>query len=42
MPSSYIVDRQGKIAATHLGFKVKKQDEYEAAIREALAAVPEN
>ena len=38
MPSSFIIGRQGEIAATHLGFKVKKTDEYEAAIREALAA----
>jgi thiol-disulfide isomerase/thioredoxin len=37
MPSSYIIGRDGKQVARHLGFKVKKQDEYEALLREALA-----
>jgi len=36
MPSSYIVDRDGEIYAKHFGFKVKKQDEYEAVIVDAL------
>lgn len=36
MPSSYIIGRDGEIRKRHYGFKVKKQDEYEAAIVEAL------
>ena len=36
MPSSYIVGRDGEIYAKHFGFKVKKQDEYEAVIVDAL------
>jgi len=40
MPSSYVIGRDGDILATHLGFKVKKQDDYEAAIRQALQQQP--
>jgi len=36
MPSSFVIGRDGQIRAHHLGFKVKRQDEYEAAILEAL------
>ena len=36
MPSSFLLDGNGQLVATHLGFKVLKQDEYEAAIRAAL------
>jgi len=36
MPSSYIFDRGGELITKHLGFKVKKQDEYEAILVEAL------
>lgn len=36
MPSSFVIGRDGQIRAHHLGFKVKRQDEYEAAIVEAL------
>jgi thiol-disulfide isomerase/thioredoxin len=36
MPSSYLIGRDGEIRKRHYGFKVKKQDEYEAAIVEAL------
>lgn len=36
MPSSYVIGRDGKVAARHMGFKVKQQDEYEALIVEAL------
>lgn len=36
MPSSYVIGRDGEIAAEHLGFKVKRQDKYEAAIVAAL------
>lgn len=38
MPSSYVFGRDGQIAARHMGFKVKQQDEYEALIVEALQA----
>jgi peroxiredoxin len=37
MPSSYIFDRRGALVTRHLGFKVKKQDEYEAILVEALS-----
>ncbi len=37
MPSSYIFDRGGELITKHLGFKVKKQDEYEAILVEALS-----
>ena len=36
MPTSYLIGRDGKLADMHLGFKVKQQEEYEAAILEAL------
>ena len=36
MPSSYLLGRDGEVRKRHFGFKVKKQDEYEAAIAEAL------
>ncbi len=36
MPSSYVIDRDGELATRHLGFKVKKQDEYESVLVEAL------
>lgn len=36
MPSSFVIGRDGQIRAHHLGFKVKRQDDYEAAIVEAL------
>jgi len=36
MPSSYLIDRNGKVIGQHHGFKVKKQTEYEAAIASAL------
>ena len=38
MPSSYVFGRDGQIAARHMGFKVKQQDEYEALIVKALRA----
>jgi thiol-disulfide isomerase/thioredoxin len=40
MPSSYVIGRDGEIVARHLGFKVRKQDEYEAVLVEALGATP--
>jgi cytochrome c biogenesis protein CcmG/thiol:disulfide interchange protein DsbE len=36
MPSSILIGRDGEPVDVHLGFKVKQQPEYEAAIREAL------
>ena len=36
MPSSYLLGRDGEILKKHYGFKVKKQEEYEAAIVAAL------
>ena len=36
MPSTYIIGRNGEIRGKHFGFKVKKQDEYEAVIVDAL------
>lgn len=36
MPSSYIIGRDGKQVTRHLGFKVKRQDEYEALLVETL------
>lgn len=36
MPSSFLIGRDGKLVAKHLGFKVLQQDDYEAAIRLAL------
>lgn len=37
MPSSYVIGRDGQRIATHLGFKVRQQDEYEALLVKALA-----
>ncbi len=36
MPSSFIIGKDGQSTARHAGFKVKRQDEYEAAIVAAL------
>ena len=36
MPSTYVFDRDGKLVTRHLGFKVAKQDEYEALLRSLL------
>lgn len=36
MPSSFIIGRDGAIRNRHLGFKIKKKDEYEAALAAAL------
>ena len=36
MPTSYLIGRDGDIRERHFGFKVKKQEEYEAAIVAAL------
>jgi cytochrome c biogenesis protein CcmG/thiol:disulfide interchange protein DsbE len=36
MPTSYIFDRDGNLVTRHLGFKVKRQGEYEALLVETL------
>lgn len=40
MPSTYVFGRDGEIAERHLGFKVARQAEYEAVLRELLAGAP--
>jgi thiol-disulfide isomerase/thioredoxin len=37
MPSSYIYGRDSELVTRHLGFKVKRQDEYEAILVESLS-----
>ena len=37
MPSSYVIDRNGDVVERHLGFKVKRQGEYESLIQSVLA-----
>ena len=34
--AGYLIGRDGKLLRRHLGFMVKDQDEYEAAISDAL------
>jgi len=36
MPSAYILDRDGVLVKTHIGFRQSKTAEYEASIREIL------
>ena len=36
MPSSYVIDRAGNLHKRHLGFKIKRQAEYEEEILSAL------
>jgi thiol-disulfide isomerase/thioredoxin len=36
MPTSFLIDRQGRIRATHVGFHQKNISEYESAIAELL------
>jgi peroxiredoxin len=36
MPSSFLIDRDGEVTESHLGFKSAKTDEYEAAIVSVL------
>jgi len=40
MPSSFVIGRDGQMKARHLGFKVKRQDEYEAILVDALGETP--
>lgn len=37
MPSSYLLDREGRIRATHTGFHTSRTDDYEAGIQQLLA-----
>lgn len=37
MPSSYLIDRQGRIRATHTGFHSNRVANYEASIQQLLA-----
>jgi thiol-disulfide isomerase/thioredoxin len=36
MPSSFVIGRDGEVVTSHLGFKVKKQTEYESDLVSAL------
>lgn len=40
MPSSFVIGRDGQVTASHRGFKVKQQSEYEAILVEALGERP--
>ena len=40
MPSSFVFDREGALLTQHLGFKVRKQDEYETVLVSALGGTP--
>ena len=37
MPSSFVIDRDGRISAAHSGFSSESRDEVESRIRAALA-----
>jgi len=37
MPSSYLLDRQGRLRATHTGFHISRVKEYETSIQQLLA-----
>ncbi|WP_417560855.1 TlpA disulfide reductase family protein [Marinomonas sp.] len=41
MPTSFLIDRQGNIRATHVGFHQKNINEYESAIAKLLAETGE-
>jgi thiol-disulfide isomerase/thioredoxin len=38
MPSSFVLDRDGNVIASHFGFKLANREEYEQTIQAALAA----
>jgi thiol-disulfide isomerase/thioredoxin len=42
MPSSYVIDRTGRVIERHLGFKQSREAEYEASIRVALGLEAES
>lgn len=37
MPTSYLIDRNGNIVATHVGFRAKDEEKLEAAVKDLLA-----
>ena len=37
MPSSYLIDRNGNVISSHIGFRRDERENYEAAIRDALS-----
>lgn len=37
MPTSFLIDRDGKVIDAHMGFKVRQQADYEATIANTLA-----
>lgn len=37
MPTSFLLDPAGNIVATHIGFKLKDEKQYEAEVRQLLA-----
>lgn len=37
LPTSYLVDRNGKVVYRHLGFRLKDADDYEEKIKQVLA-----
>jgi thiol-disulfide isomerase/thioredoxin len=39
MPSSFVIDRNGNVAARHLGFRVKQEQEYEDNVRKILSRI---
>lgn len=40
MPSSYLVDGQGRLIGSHIGFRASAMNDYENAIRQALGLPP--
>jgi len=36
MPSTYLIDRNGQLVVTHMGFRTKDKDKLEAAIQSLL------
>jgi cytochrome c biogenesis protein CcmG, thiol:disulfide interchange protein DsbE len=42
MPTSFLIDREGNVLSTHLGFQKDRAGELEAHIAKALAATPQN
>jgi thiol-disulfide isomerase/thioredoxin len=37
MPSSFLIDREGNVISSHIGFRRDEQEDYEAAIIKALS-----
>ena len=36
MPTTFVIGREGTVVSRHRGFKVREQDEYEAALLDAM------